>query len=317
MKLGRVILLLGAVVISAAAAGLWFLFNRPGAAVEAFLREHQAQQDASAPRLPPADAFRATVCAAGPCVVVEAGGLTFIFGASQGAAEGIEQLGLMHANIDGLLLPDLALKTVEGLPAVAGAGARAGRREPLKVYGPTGMLPVLDGTNLIVSAPPQARLAAGVEGEDQGAYGRLVFDSGVVTVRGFGGVERGMGRVYRIDFEGRSLILSGCLALPADIIAAAREVKDPGAVVLAGSERLLGSLSSCIDLPTVALALSQAKVSASVLLPADPPDTHPLAAAAWRELLSASTLSAARIGLPGTVIDMSGDKVIVREMRQK
>lgn len=248
---------------------------------------------------------------------MEAGGLTFIFGAGQGAAEGIEQLGLMHANIDALLLPDLALKTVEGLPALAGAGARSGRRQPLKVYGPAGMLSVVDGANLIMSATPQARLAAGLEGEDQGAGGRLVFDSGVVSVRGFGGVERGMGRVYRIDFEGRSLILSGCLALPADIIAAAREVKEPGAVVLAGSERLLGSLSSCIDLPTVAQALSQAKVSASVLLPADPPGTHPLAAAAWREMLSASEPSAPRIGLPGTMIDMSGEKAIVRELRKK
>jgi hypothetical protein len=126
-----------------------------------------------------------------------------------------------------------------------------------------------------------------------------------------------MGRVYRIDFQGRSLILSGCLALPADIIAAARQVKDPGAVVLAGSERLLGSLSSCIDLPTVAQALAQAKVSASVVIPADPPDTHPLVAAAWRELLSASAPSAPRIGLPGTVIDMSGDRAIVRELSQK
>ncbi len=315
MKLRRDILLFGAVAISAAAGGWWFLSNRPDAAVNAFKRDHRAQQDASAPRLPPAEAFRATVCAAGPCVVVEAGGLTFIFGAGQGAAEGIERLGLMHANIDALLLPDLALKTVEGLPAVA--GALAGRREPLKVYGPAGMLSVVDGVNLIVSATPQARLAAGVEGEDQGAYGRLVFDSGVVSVRGFGGVERGMGRVYRIDFEGRSLILSGCLALPADIIAAAREVKEPGAVVLAGSERLLGSLSSCIDLPVVVQALSQAKISASVLLPADPPDTHPLAAAAWREMLSASEPSAPRIGLPGAVIDMSGEKAIVRESRQK
>lgn len=315
MKLRRDIFLFGAVAISAAAGGWWFLSNRPDAAVNAFKRDHRAQQDASATRLPPAEAFRATVCAAGPCVVVEAGGLTFIFGAGQGAAEGIERLGLMHANIDALLLPDLALKTVEGLPAVA--GALAGRREPLKVYGPAGMLSVVDGVNLIVSATPQARLAAGVEGEDQGAYGRLVFDSGVVSVRGFGGVERGMGRVYRIDFEGRSLILSGCLALPADIIAAAREVKEPGAVVLAGSERLLGSLSSCIDMPVVVQALSQAKVSASVLLPADPSDTHPLAAAAWREMLSASEPSAPRIGLPGTVIDMSGEKAIVRELHQK
>ena len=317
MKLRRDILLFSAIAISAAAGGWWFLSNRPGAAVEAFQREHRTQQKALAPRVPPAAAFRATVCAASPCVVVEAGGLTFVFGAGEGAADGIAKLGLMHAKIDALLLPDLALKTVEGMPALAGAGARAGRREPLKVYGPAGILPVIDGANLMVSAIPQARLAAGVEGEDQGAYGRLVFDSGVVNVRGFGGVERGSGRVYRIDFAGRSLILSGCLGRPADIVAAGREVNGPGAVVLAGSERLLGSPSSCIDLPTVAQALSQAKVSASVLLPTDPPAADPMAAAAWRETLAAGDASAARIGLPGIEIDMSGKTVVVRGSRQK
>jgi len=315
VKLTRGILLFGTVVIAAVAGGWSFLSNRPGAAVEAFQREHRIQQDAATPRLPPADAFRATVCAASPCVVVEAGGLIFIFGAGEGAAEGIVRLGLMRPDVDALLLPDLALKTVEGLPALAGAGGRAGRREPLKVYGPAGMLPVVDGANLIVSAPPQARLTAGVEGEDQGSDGRLVFDSGVVSVRGFGGVERGMGRVYRIDFDGRSLILSGCSALPAEIIAAAREVKGPGALVLAGSERLLGSPSSCIDLPTVAQALSQAKVSASVVLPADPPATFADATAAWREMLSSNDPSALQIGLPGTVIDLSAEKPIIRESR--
>jgi hypothetical protein len=309
--------LFSAVAISAAAGGWWFLSIRPGAAVEVFQREHRAHQEAAAPRVPPATAFRATVCAANPCVVVEAGGLTFIFGAGEGSADGIGKLGLMHAKVDALLLPDLALKTVEGLPALAGAGARAGRREPLKVYGPAGMLPIVDGANLIVSAIPQARLAAGVEGEDQGGYGRLIFDSGVVKVRAFSGVERGAGRVYRIDFEGRSLILSGCFARPADIVAAAREVNGPGAVALAGSEQLLGSPSSCIDLPAVAQALSQAKVSASVLLPADPPATDPMAAAAWREILSASDAAASRIGRPGTEIDMSGETVVIRDSHQK
>jgi hypothetical protein len=33
-------------------------------------------------------------------------------------------------------------------------------------------------------------------------------------------------------------------------------------------------------------------------------------------MLSASEPSAPRIGLPGTVIDMSGEKAIVRELRQ-
>ncbi len=307
MKLRRDILLFGAVAVAAVAGGWWLLSNRPGAAVETFQREYRLEAEAAKPRLPPADAFRATVCAASPCVVVEAGGLTFIFGAGKDAARGIAQLGLMHPGIDALLLPDLAVETVEGLAAVAEAGARAGRRDPLKVHGPAGLLPVVDGANLIVSATQQARLAAGIEGEDQGGYGRVVFDSGVVSVRGFGGAERGTGRVYRIDFEGRSLVLAGCSALPADIIAAAREAKGPGAVVMAGSERLLGSPSRCIELSDVVQAVGQAKVAASLIVPVDPGATDAAAATAWREVLSDLGVSGPQIGLPGMAIDLTGE----------
>lgn len=306
MKLRRDILLFGAVVVAAAAGGWAFLANRPGVAVEAFRREYQLKRDAAKPHLPTADAFRATVCAASPCVLIEAGGLSFIFGAGEGAAEGIAALGLMHPGIDGLLLPDLAVETVQGLAGIAAAGARAGRREALKVYGPAGLLPVVDGANLIVSATQTARLAPGIEGEDQAGYGRVVFDSGVVSIRGFGGAEPGSGRVYRVDFEGRSLLLAGCTALSANIIAAARETKSTAAIVFAGSERLLGSRSACIDLPTVLQAVGQARVAASVVVPGDPDASDAKSVEAWRELIGGGPASP-QIGLTGTIIDLEGD----------
>lgn len=306
MKLRRDILLFGALAIAAAAGGWWLLVNRPGAAIETFQREYRLQAQASKARLPPAEVFRATVCAASSCVSVEAGGLTFILGAGKGAADGIAQLGLMHPNIDAVLLPDLEVETVEGLAAVAKAGAQAGRREPLKVFGPAGLLPVVDGANLMVSATGQAKLAAGIEGEDEAGYGRTVFDSGVVRVRGFGGVERGTGRVYRIDFDTRSVILAGCTALPADILGAAREAIDPVAILATGSEKLRESPSRCTDLAVVAQAVEQAKAAVGVIVPADPAATDPAALAAWRALLSELGAPNLQIGLPGRVIDLAG-----------
>lgn len=306
MKLRRDILLFGAVVVAAVAGGWWLLANRPGSGVETFQREYQERMSAEKPRLPPADAFRATVCADGPCAVVEAGGLTFIFGAADGAAEGIRSLGLMHPNVDALFLPDLAIETVQGLPGIADAGAKAGRREALKVYGPAGVLPVVDGANLIVSATQQGRLAAGIEGEDQGSSGRIVFDSGVVSVRGFGGNDRAAGRVYRVDFEERSLVLAGCTALSAEIVAAAREAKNPGAIVMAGSERLRGSASPCGEITTLVKTMGQARIGAGVVIPGDPAATTPLSAAAWRDVIAEAGAESAQIGLPGTVIDLTG-----------
>lgn len=307
MKPRRDILLFGALAIAAAAGGWWLLVNRPGGAIDTFQREYRLQAQESKARLPPAEAFRATVCARSACVVVEAGGLTFILGAGKGAADGIARLGLMHPNIDAVLLPDLAVETVEGLAAVAAAGALAGRGEPLKVFGPAGLLAVVDGANLIVSASRAARLTAGIEGQDEGGYGRTVFDSGVVRVLGFGGAERGTSRVYRIDFDSRSLILAGCSARSADIVAASREATAPSAVLMAGSERLTGLPSTCIDLADVAQATGQAKVAVGVVVPGDPTATEPNAVAAWRELFAEMGRQDLQIGLPGTVVDLTGE----------
>jgi hypothetical protein len=317
VKLRRDILLFGAVALAAVAGGWWLLSNRPGAAVETFRQEYKRLEDGTRSRLPSADAFRATVCADGPCVVVEAGGLTFFFGAASGSAASIRGLGLMHPHVDALLLPDLAVETVQGLPAIAAAGAEAGRREALRVYGPAGLLPVVDGTNLIVSATQQARLAAGVEGEDQGSSGRIVFDSGVVSIRGFGGNERGGGRVYRVDFDGRSLILAGCTALSAEIVGAAREAKKPGAIVMAGSERLRGSPSQCGEVATVMKAVGQAKLPVSVVIPGDPAASTDSAAAAWREVLADIGAGGAHVGVRGTALDLSGDTPRILQGQQR
>lgn len=305
MRIRRDILLFAALLVAAAASGWWLLAARAGVGAEAFAAA-QKQRAAARPHLPSADAFRATVCAGASCVVVEAGGLTFLFGAGSGAADGLRGLGLMHPNIDAVLLPDTGLATVEGLPALAVASAGAGRREALKVFGPAGLLPVVDGANLM-AAEAGVRLSAATEGEDQGVEGRIVFDSGVVTVRGFGGRDRGAGRVYRIDFGGKSLVLAGCLAQPSDVVGAARGVSAASGVLLAGSAMLAGGASRCADIGDVVRGAQQARLQASLIVAVDPGPGLAGAIPAWTEVLDAQKLAAGRLGAPGARIDLSGD----------
>lgn len=305
MRIRRDILLFGAVLVAAVAGGWWLLANRTGGAVESFVADQKTRAAAARPQSPSADAFRATVCADAPCVVVEAGGLTFLFGAGSGAGEGVRGLGLMRANMDAVLLPDLDMATVEGLPSLTAASARAGRREALKVFGPAGLLPVIDGANLMTSGSG-IRLAAATEGEDQGVEGRVVFDSGVVSVRGFGGRDRGTGRVYRIDFEDKSLVLAGCLAQPSDVVSAARGVSAASGVLLAGSKVLAGGTSGCVDVGDAVRGAQQARLQASLIVAMDPSPGLPGAIPAWEEVLGAEKLAAGRLGTRGARIDLSG-----------
>ena len=306
MKVRRDIILFGAVAVAALVGGWWLLTKRPGVATNTFVDSYRQQEQVSRPRLPPADAFRATVCAASPCVAIEAGGLSFVFGTGQGAAEGLRYLGLMHASIDAILLPDLGLPNTEGLSAIAAASGELGRTEPLKVYAPNGLVPVVDGANLMASTTQSSRLVAGAEGEDQGLSGRLVFDSGVVAIRSFGGQDRGASRVYRIDFEGKSLILAGCQSKAADVITAARGARTTGGVMLAGAPRLLDGKSACTDLGSVLSAARQGGLATLLVVPADPSPELPNAIPAWTEVLGAENAAFARLGLPGATLDLTG-----------
>lgn len=306
MKLRRDIILFGAVAVAALVGGWWLLTKRPGVAIDTFVDSYRKQEQVSRPRLPPADAFRATVCAASPCVAVEAGGLSFVFGAGQGAAEGLRSLGLMHGSIDAILLPDLTLSNTEGLSSIASASGALNRTGPLKVYAPNGLVPVVDGANLMASTSPSVRLVAGPEGEDQGLSGRLVFDSGVVAVRTFGGNDRGAGRVYRIDFDGKSMILAGCQSQGADVITAARGARATGGVMLAGAPRLLGGKSACTDLASALSAARQGGLATLLIVPAEPDPEQANAIPAWQELLSSEGAASAKLGLPGATLDLTG-----------
>lgn len=314
MKLRRDLILFGTLAVVALAGGWFLLANKPGAAADAFVKDAKARAQAIRATPVTAESFRATVCASSPCVLMEAGGLAFVFGAGDGAAPGLADLGLMRADLDAVVLPDLRLETMAGLPGLARASLLKGRGEPLKVYGPSGIVPVIDGTNLMASGDQAARLVVGAEKEDQGLEGLVVFDSGVVSIRAFGGQERGQSRVYRLDFEGKSLVLSGCGATAEQILAAARGTRSVAGILAAAAPALIEekNRSACITVKDALEAAGQAKLSAILLSPLQPAAEIPGAKAAWKEIVAAEKGASATVGGPGAVLDMSGEKPVIR-----
>jgi predicted transcriptional regulator len=299
----------------------WFLLQRPGAAFDAFKSEAKALALAARPHSANAQAFRATVCAPTSCLLVEAGGLAFVFGAGNGAAQGLASLGLMRGDLDGVVLGDLELASVSGLAELRQASFAAGRTEQLAVFGPEGVVPVVDGVNLALAAggpaPAAAKLVAGAEGEDQGLSGKVVFDSGVVTIRAF--QASAGGRLYRVDFSGKSLIVAGCSARPEDVAGAARGAKQAAVVVAVASElmrkaereaaRTAGLAAPdegrCMSPEDAARTILAGKLSAGLMAPMYPSIADPTAKRVWKEIVAAPKGAKLAPGGPGAVLDLS------------
>lgn len=303
MKLRRDILLFAAVAVVALGGGWWLLSKRPGAAIDVFVDRYKKEVSSAQSQLPAADAFRVTICPGQACSVIEVGGLTFIWGAGAGAADGVGFLGLMHPSLDGVLLPDADLRSVEGLAALAQASGRAGRTEGLKVYAPAGSLAAVDGANLLAASAKAPRLVLSPDGTDQGLAGKLLFDSGVVEIRAFGTT----GRVYRIDFEGKSLVLAGCKATNEDIFEATRGTRSPAGVLTAASRELLsGAPQECTDIADLVEAARQSRLAVTLILPAEPSATIGDAVAAWREVLGREKVEGMTLGTDSAEIELAG-----------
>lgn len=309
MKFRRDILLLGAVAVAAIVVGAVLLIMRPGAGIDGFIKEEKARVAAARPNPANAEAFRATVCSAAPCVLVEAGGLAILVGAGEGAAENLQAKGLMRADLDLVVLPDMALDSIAGLPGIAQGSLAVGRRDPLKVYGPQGIVPVVDGANLMLAGEPSTRLSVGTDKEDQGLEGIVVFDSGVVSVRAFGGRGANEQRVYRVDFEGKSLVIAGCRSRADQIVSASRGTQSTAAILAAGSDRLSsGAESACLPVAEALEAVKQARFDAILLSGLNPSTAIPGAVDAWRGVLRGEKPV---VGGVGASIDLSPAKPVI------
>ena len=161
----------------------------------------------------------------------------------------------------------------------------------------------MDGANLLASASNAPRLTLNPDGADQGLAGKLLFDSGVVDIRAFGA----RGRVYRIEFEDKSLILAGCTAEEEDILAATRGTKVAAGILMAGSAQLLpDDTLHCTDVAELLEGARQARLAATLIIPANPFRTAPGALPAWREIIAGGQLPNVELGLGKARINLSG-----------
>lgn len=193
-----------------------------------------------------------------PCVLVNAGGKTFLFGAPAGLSRTIAEERL--ANLDGALLFSLLPRDIEGLDEVRNRGWRAGRADALVVAGPEGTGEMLEALNLAYEqpdalsfvdegAPPGGFDAALLQGGVEILSQALAFDTGDVKVVGI--AASGPYITYRIGYrdlagDWHDLVLQPCTAPEAP---AADYESAPRSETLVGCEDVGGDVAWPLTYP--------------------------------------------------------------------
>lgn len=194
---------------------------------------------------PSSDLFRVTLLGTGapppvldrfgPSTLVEVGGEKLLFDAGRGALQRLHQLGIPFGDITGIFLTHHHSDHVVGfadLWLTGWIGRPWGRRTvPLKVWGPDGTnqmarhLPLAFATDIRVRS--HSYNAEGVKLESTEIKEGVVFDSGGIRVTAFE-VDHGGEQLdalgYRIDFNGRSAVLSGDTTFNENLIAHSQDV---------------------------------------------------------------------------------------------
>jgi ribonuclease Z len=184
---------------------------------------------------PLADPERASACTA-----VLAGGHFLLFDVGPGAWENLQLFGLPVAEVSGVLITHFHSDHIGGLgEALTQAWIASGRATPLLVYGPPGVDDVVAGFNRAyahdrryrtVHHRPEYMPEAGGEGRAR-TFGMpaagehvTVLDDGGVRVKAFvvdhAPVEPAVG--YRVEFAGRSVVISGDTAPTPSLVANAK-----------------------------------------------------------------------------------------------
>jgi ribonuclease Z len=183
----------------------------------------------------------------GASILVEAGGERFLFDCGRGATIRLTQAGVPLGSITRVFLTHLHSDHVVQLPDLLLTGWAAGRRAvPLEVWGPAGTRAMMDHIQQAFTFDIQTRRdvdehfpASGIEVVSHDIQEGVVFDDHGVTVTAFvvdhGPVRPAFG--YRVDYRGRSVVLSGDTRVSENLIRHARgadvlihEVIDPDAL---------------------------------------------------------------------------------------
>lgn len=176
---------------------------------------------------------------AGPCLAVIAGTQIFVFDAGDGSSETLALMGVPQDEIEALYLTHLHSDHIDGLDTIAlQHWANGPANEPLEVAGPTGTARVVGGLNEAFAIDQSYRVAhhgpavmppsgAGMQAREFAAPRN---DGEEIELRNENGVRIVAFRVdhapteavgYRIEYGGRSIVISGDTARSTSLAKAA------------------------------------------------------------------------------------------------
>src|SRR5713101_3171064 len=170
----------------------------------------------------------------GPSILVEAAGQKFLFDAGRGALQRLAQLGVRWQDVDGLFLTHLHSDHVVGFPDLWLTGwlVGSGRDRPLPVWGPRGTKKMVSHLEQAYEFDIRIRLYDDRAAPDgvvilaEDINEGVVFEKGGLKVTAFevdhAPVRPAFG--YRVDYDGRSVLLSGDTRVSQNLIRHAQSV---------------------------------------------------------------------------------------------
>jgi ribonuclease Z len=158
----------------------------------------------------------------GPATLVEAGNLKLLFDAGRGVPIRLSQLRIPMARIDTLFITHYHSDHVSGIPDLWLTGwlpGGGGRKEPFRVIGPTGARDLMANLEKAYAADVRIRIADQLLPPAGGKFITEEFSADGVVYEGDGvrvtafEVDHGdkikPAYGYRIDYQGRSVLISG------------------------------------------------------------------------------------------------------------
>jgi ribonuclease Z len=186
----------------------------------------------------------------GPSILVGAGGRKFLFDAGRGVLQRLVQIKTSLQSVDGVLLTHLHSDHVVGFPDLWLTGWLVGQRDhALRVWGPRGTQAMMSHLEQAYEFDIRYRLSddraapAGAVIVAEDIIEGVVFDKDGLKITAFevdhAPVRPAFG--YRVDFRGRSIVLSGDTRVSQNLVAHAQgldllvhEVVSPASYARAG-----------------------------------------------------------------------------------
>lgn len=166
----------------------------------------------------------------GPSILVQAGGQTLIFDVGRGAHQRLAQVGVTASQVDAVFLTHLHSDHIVGIPDLWLTGWLQ-RNRPWALFGPSGTARMMDTLTLAFSVDIQARVEetaglltrAGADVNARDIEPGLVYEHNGLRVTAIRVDHRAIAPAYgyRIDYTGRSVVLSGDTRVSPNLIKAA------------------------------------------------------------------------------------------------